>query len=85
MVYILHAHLEFLVGFFCWCGFFYHNFIKFCFDARINFGIIKKVTGDDLDAASNRFVYKSGGGWSCWLLGRFSAIDWCVPGMTAML
>ena len=53
---IVHDHLEFLVGVFCWCGFFCCDFIESCFDARIDFRIIKKGTGDGLDAAGTIFV-----------------------------
>ena len=51
-----HEYFEFLVGVFCWCGFFGCDFIECCFDAWIDFGIIKKGTGDVLDAAGAKFV-----------------------------
>ena len=53
---ITHERLEFLVGVFCWCGLFGYDFIEYCIDAWINLGMIKKGTGDGLDAAGTRFI-----------------------------
>ena len=53
---ITHEHLEFLVGVFCWCAFFSYDFIEYCIDAGIDFGMMKKGTGDGLDAAGTKFI-----------------------------